>query len=136
MSTSINNTMVNIEIPGVGMVSSASYAEFNKLREGYEDRKDIFDWNFNPYFFIALYNYYRAIGKKNMATALKNTIRKGWYHEGIHGITVGYLRKEVEFFVEIEKISDKGYSENHIYKGETAWEVLRDISLKVVLNYK
>ena len=124
MSTSINT---RFEIPGTGMVSMEAYVEFNKLLTTYEKHDNIFStWDINPFFHIALYNYYKAKGKMKKASNLKEEIMKHYYLITYKGVNVYSMSSNEDFTLECE---------SNIYKGSAAWEVLRDLSISVVLNY-
>jgi hypothetical protein len=136
MMNTMNTMSSNVTVKVGNMnLSTKAFMEFDKLRNAYEKHEDIFNnWDVNPFFHIALYNYYMAIGLPITASNLKEQImRHGYYID--KGISVYNLFKRETFTVNVEVICN-GNVEISEYVDEAAWEVLKDLSLKVVLNYK
>lgn len=124
------NTTVTI---GNLTLSTTAYEEFYDLRMAIENRKSFDSWNHNPYFLIALYDYYRADGNGMMATKVKAIIKSlDWLFDGDHLYT---YESDGQYEVTVRRYEGNTYHDKR-YTGERGFEVIRDMCLPVVLNYK
>lgn len=130
MKTMNNNTTITI---GNLTMSPAGYKEFNELRMAIEQNKTFNDWDYNPYFLIALYNYYKDDNNGQMMTKVKTIIKNlDWFFDGASLYT---YNSDGQYEVTIRKYDGETFSDK-VYTGERGFEVIRDMCLPVVLNYK
>lgn len=132
MNTNIkSNTTVTV---GNINLSPAGYEEFYELRMEVENSKVFRDWTCNPYFLIALYDYYKAEGNGMMSSKVKSIIKSlDWLFDGASLYTYS---SDGQYEVTIRKYNNDGTFSDKVYTGEKAFEVIRDMCLPVVLNYK
>lgn len=124
------NTTVTV---GNITLSPAGYEEFYDLRMEVENSKTFREWTINPYFLIALYDYYRADGNGMMATKVKAIIKSlDWLFDGDHLYT---YESDGQYEVTVRRYEGNTYHDKR-YTGDKAFEVIRDMCLPVVLNYK
>lgn len=114
-------------------LSPAAYEEFYELRKEVENSKVFREWTINPYFLIALYDYYRAEGNGRMSSKVKGVIKSlDWLFDGAN---LYVYESDGQYEVTVRQYNGKDFSDK-VYTGERGFEVIRDMCLPVVLNYK
>ena len=114
-------------------LSPAAYEEFYELRMAIERKKFFDSWNYNPYFLIALYDYYRTEKNGALATKVKSIIKSlDWLFDGANLYT---YESDGQYEVTVRRYEGNTYHDKR-YTGNKAFEVIRDMCLPVVLNYK
>lgn len=127
--TTMNTT---ITVGNITMSANA-YEEFYKLRMEIENSKVFRYWDVNPYFLIALYDYYRATNNGRMSSKVKSIIKNlDWLFDGAN---LYVYESDGQYEVTIRQYNGKDFSDK-VYTGDKAFEVIRDMCLPVVLNYK
>ena len=127
------NTNITVTVGNISL-SPAAYEEFYELRKEVENSKVFRDWTINPYFLIALYDYYRAERNGRMTTKVKSIIKSlDWLFDGASLYTYS---SDGQYEVTVRKYNNDGTFSDKIYTGEKGFEVIRDMCLPVVLNYK
>lgn len=125
----INNTTVTI---GNITMSAAAYEEFYDLRMEVENSKVFRSWTCNPYFLIALYDYYKAEGNGMMTAKVKSIIKnRDWFFDGTN---LYVYPSDEQYEVTVRQYNGKNFSDK-VYTGEKGFEVIRDLCMPVVLNY-
>lgn len=126
----INNTTVTV---GNITMSPTAYEEFYELRIAIEQNKQFSCWDYNPYFLIVLYDYYKTKGNGMLTTKVKNIIKNlDWFFDDNN---LYVYPSDKQYKVTIRKHKGEDCSDK-IYTGNRAFEVIRDMCLPVVLNYK
>ena len=124
------NTTITI---GNLSLSPAAYEEFYDLRMEVENSKVFRDWTCNPYFLIALYDYYKAEGNGMMMAKVKSIIKnRDWFFDGA---SLYVYPSDGQYEVTVRRYESNTYHDKR-YTGDKAFEVIRDMCLPVVLNYK
>ena len=114
-------------------LSVPAYEEFYKLRTAIEQSKSFNDWDYNPYFLIALYDYYKATNNGRMSSKVKAIIKNlDWLFDGANLYT---YESDGQYEVTVRKYEGNTYHDKR-YTGNKAFEVIRDMCLPVILNYK
>ena len=114
-------------------LSPAAYEEFYELRMEVENSKVFKYWDCNPYFLIALYDYYKTEGNGMMMTKAKAIIKNlDWVFDGANLYT---YESDGQYEVTVRRYEGNTYNDK-VYTGEKAFEVIRDLCMPVVLNYK
>ena len=130
MTTMNTNTTITV---GNITLSPAGYEEFYNLRMEVENSKVFREWTINPYFLIALYDYYRAEKNGMMSSKVKSIIKSlDWLFDGANLYT---YKSDGQYEVTVRQYNDGTFSDK-IYTGEKGFEVIRDLCTPVVLNYK
>ena len=125
-----NNTTITV---GNLTLSTTAYEEFYELRKEVENSKVFREWTINPYFLIALYDYYRAEKNGMMSSKVKSIIKSlDWLFDGANLYT---YKSDGQYEVTVRQYNDGTFSDK-IYTGEKGFEVIRDMCTPVVLNYK
>lgn len=125
-----NNTTVTV---GNIILSPAGYEEFYDLRMEVENSKVFKYWDCNPYFLIALYDYYKAEGNGIMMTKVKAIIKNlDWLFDGAN---LYVYESDGQYEVTVRQYNGNTYHDKR-YTGDKAFEVIRDLCTPVVLNYK
>lgn len=125
-----NNTTITV---GNLTLSTTAYEEFYELRKEVENSKVFREWTINPYFLIALYDYYRAEKNGMMSSKVKSIIKSlDWLFDGANLYT---YKSNGQYKVTVRQYNDGTFSDK-IYTGEKGFEVIRDMCTPVVLNYK
>lgn len=125
-----NNTTITV---GNITMSAAAYEEFYELRMEVENSKVFKYWDCNPYFLIALYDYYKTEGNGMMMTKAKAIIKNlDWVFDGANLYT---YESDGQHEVTVRRYEGNTYHDK-VYTGEKAFEVIRDLCMPVVLNYK
>lgn len=125
-----NNTTITV---GNLTLSTTAYEEFYELRKEVENSKVFREWTINPYFLIALYDYYRAEKNGMMSSKVKSIIKSlDWLFDGANLYT---YKSDGQYEVTVRQYNDETFSDK-IYTGEKGFEVIRDMCTPVVLNYK
>lgn len=126
-----NNTTVTV---GNITLSPAGYEEFYDLRMEVENSKVFKYWDCNPYFLIALYDYYKAEGNGMMSSKVKAIIKSlDWLFDGASLYTYS---SDGQYEVTVRKYNNNGTFSDKVYTGEQGFEVIWDMCIPVVLNYK
>ena len=126
-----NNTTITV---GNLTLSTTAYEEFYELRKEVENSKVFREWTINPYFLIALYDYYRAEKNGMMSSKVKSIIKSlDWLFDGASLYTYS---SDGQYEVTVRKYNNDGTFSDKIYTGEKGFEVIRDMCTPVVLNYK
>ena len=124
------NTTITI---GNLSVSPAAYEEFYNLRMEVENSKTFREWTINPYFLIALYDYYKAEGNGMRMAKVKGIIKSlDWLFDGAN---LYVYPSDGQYEVTVRRYEGNTYHDKR-YIGDKAFEVIRDMCLPVVLNYK
>lgn len=114
-------------------LSPAAYEEFYELRMKIENSKVFKYWDCNPYFLVALYDYYRAEGNGRMSSKVKGVIKSlDWFFDGAN---LYVYESDGQYEVTVRRCEGNTYHDK-VYTGEKAFEVIRDLCMPVVLNYK
>lgn len=125
-----NNATITV---GNITMSVPAYEEFYELRMEVENSKVFRSWDVNPYFLIALYDYYRAEGNGRMSSKVKSLIKSlDWLFDGA---SLYVYESDEQYKVTVRQYNDGTFSDK-IYTGEKGFEVIRDMCTPVVLNYK
>lgn len=125
-----NNTTITV---GNLTLSTTAYEEFYELRKEVENSKVFREWTINPYFLIALYDYYRAEKNGMMSSKVKSIIKSlDWLFDGANLYT---YKSDGQYEVTVRQYNDGTFSDK-IYTGEKGFEIIRDMCTPVVLNYK
>lgn len=125
-----NNTTITV---GNITLSPAGYEEFYNLRMEVENSKVFRSWDVNPYFLIALYDYYRVEKNGMMSSKVKSIIKSlDWLFDGANLYT---YESDGQYEVTVRRYEGNTYHDK-VYTGEKAFEVIRDLCMPVVLNYK
>lgn len=115
-------------------LSPAAYEEFYELRKEVENSKVFREWTINPYFLIALYDYYRAEKNGMMSSKVKSIIKSlDWLFDGAH---LYVYDSDGQYEVTVRTYNNDGTHYDKVYTGERGFEVIRDLCTPVVLNYK
>lgn len=115
-------------------LSPAAYEEFYELRKEVENSKVFREWTINPYFLIALYDYYRAEKNGMMSSKVKSIIKSlDWLFDGAH---LYVYDSDGQYEVTVRTYNNDGTHYDKVYTGGKAFEVIRDLCTPVVLNYK
>lgn len=126
----MNNTTITV---GNLSLTPAGYEEFYELRMEVENSKVFRYWDCNPYFLIALYDYYKAEGNGMMTAKVRGIIKSlDWLFDGANLYT---YESDGQYEVTVRQYNGKDFSDK-IYTGDRAFEVIRDLCTPVVLNYK
>lgn len=130
MNTTTMNTTVTV---GSITMSPAGYEEFHELRMEVENSKVFRYWDCNPYFLMALYDYYKVTNNGRMASKVKSIIKNlDWLFDGANLYT---YESDGQYEVTVRQYNGKDFSDK-VYTGDRAFEVIRDLCTPVVLNYK
>lgn len=125
-----NNTTITV---GNLTLSTAAYEEFYELRMAIEQGKSFDNWSYNPYFLIAVYDYYKAINYGAMMNRVKSIIKSiDWFFDGA---SLYIYESDEQYKVTVRQYNGDTYH-NKVYTGERGFEVIRDLCTPVVLNYK
>ena len=127
-----DNTTITVNVL---TMSPAAYEEFYELRNAIEQNKhfDFESWGYNPYFLIAVYDYYKAINYGAMMNRVKSIIKSiDWFFDGA---SLYIYESDEQYKVTVRQYNDGTFSDK-IYTGEKGFEVIRDMCAPVVLNYK
>ena len=125
-----NNTTITV---GNLTLSTAAYEEFYELRKEVENSKVFRYWDCNPYFLMALYDYYKVTNNGRMASKVKSIIKNlDWLFDGANLYT---YESDGQYEVTVRQYNGKDFSDK-VYTGDRAFEVIRDLCTPVVLNYK
>ena len=131
-TTKNSNTTITVNaLP----MSPAAYKEFYELRNAIEQNKhfDFESWSYNPYFLIAVYDYYKAINYGAMMNRVKSIIKSiDWFFDGA---SLYIYESDEQYKVTVRQYNGDTYH-NKVYTGERGFEVIRDLCTPVVLNYK
>lgn len=115
-------------------LSPAAYEEFYELRKEVENSKVFREWTINPYFLIALYDYYRAEKNGMMSSKVKSIIKSlDWLFDDAH---LYVYDSDGQYEVTVRTYNNDGTHYDKVYTGDKAFEVIRDLCTPVVLNYK
>ena len=126
----MNNTTITV---GNLSLTPAGYEEFYKLRMEVENSKVFRSWDVNPYFLIALYDYYRATNNGRMSSKVKSIIKSlDWLFDGAN---LYVYESDGQYEVTVRQYNGKDFYDK-IYTGEKGFEVIRDLCLPVVRNYR
>ena len=136
-----NTTNTTIIAPGIGTISIPAYVELMKLLEGWNNRDNIFDMKYNPYFIPALCAYLKATGKPYEADVVRSkSIQMVWTFEDVRLVSVQWANRWTRGGVYItseyhgEEFAVEGPT--HQYYGAAAWEAIRDFCIPVVMNFR
>lgn len=126
----MNNTTITV---GNLSLTPAGYEEFYELRMEVENSKVFRYWDCNPYFLIALYDYYKAEGNGMMAAKVRGIIKSlDWLFDGAN---LYVYESDGQYEVTVRQYNGKDFSDK-IYTGDRAFEVIRELCTPVMLNYK
>ena len=126
-----NNTTITI---GNITLSPAGYEEFYNLRMEVENSKVFKYWDCNPYFLVALYDYYKTVNYGAMMNKVKTIIKSlDWLFDGAH---LYVYDSDGQYEVTVRTYNNDGTHYDKVYTGDKAFEVIRDLCTPVVLNYK
>lgn len=126
----MNNTTITV---GNLSLTPAGYEEFYELRMEVENSKVFKYWDCNPYFLIALYDYYKAEGNGMMTAKVRGIIKSlDWLFDGAN---LYVYETDGQYEVTVRQYKGETFSDK-VYTGERGFEVIRDMCLPVVLNYK
>jgi len=126
----MNNTTITV---GNLSLTPAGYEEFYELRMEVENSKVFRYWDCNPYFLIALYDYYKAEGNGMMTAKIRGIIKSlDWLFDGANLYT---YESDGQYEVTVRRYEGNTYHDK-VYTGEKAFKVIRDLCMPVVLNYK
>lgn len=132
MNTNVKTMNTTVTVGNITMTPTA-YEEFYELRMEVENSKLFRSWDVNPYFLIALYDYYRAEGNGRMSSKVKSIIKSlDWLFDGANLYT---YESDEQHEVTVRQYNGGDFSDK-TYTGEKAFEVIRDLCMPVVLNYK
>lgn len=125
-----NNTTVTV---GNITLSPTGYEEFYDLRMEVENSKVFREWTCNPYFLITLYDYYKVEENGMMMAKVKCIIKSlDWLFDGAN---LYVYPSDGQYEVTVRRYEGNTYHDKR-YTGDKAFEVIRDMCLPVVLNYK
>lgn len=114
-------------------LSPSAYEEFYDLRMEVENSKTFREWTINPYFLIALYDYYKAEGNGMRMAKVKGIIKSlDWFFDGAN---LYVYPSDEQYKVTVRQYNGDTYHDK-VYTGDKAFEVIRDLCTPVVLNYK
>lgn len=114
-------------------MSPAAYEELYELRKEVENSKVFREWTINPYFLIALFDYYRAEKNGMMSSKVKSIIKSlDWFFDGA---SLYIYSSDGQYKVTVRQYSGDTFSDK-VYTGDKAFEVIRDLCLPVVRNYR
>lgn len=131
MNTNTKTMNTTITVGNITMSANA-YEEFYNLRMEVENSKVFRDWTCNPYFLIALYDYYKAGGNGMMMAKVKSIIKnRDWFFDGTN---LYVYPSDEQYEVTVRQYNGKNFSDK-VYTGEKGFEVIRDLCMPVVLNY-
>lgn len=128
------NSNTTITVNALTM-SPAAYKEFYELRNAIEQNKhfDFESWSYNPYFLIAVYDYYKAINYGAMMSRVKSIIENlDWFFDRAN---LYIYESDGQYEVTVRQYNGNTYHDKR-YTGDKAFEVIRDLCTPVVLNYK
>lgn len=130
MKTTIMNTTITV---GNITMSATAYEEFYELRNAIENSKVFKYWDYNPYFLVVLYDYYKAEGNGKMSSKVKSIIKSlDWLFDGANLYT---YESDGQYEVTVRQYEGDNFSDK-VYTGDKGFEVIRDLCAPVVLNYK
>lgn len=132
MNTNVKTMNTTITVGNISL-SPTAYEEFYELRREIEQSKRFDSEGCNPYFLVALYDYYKSLGYGMSATKVKSIIKSlDWFFDGNHLYTYS---SDGQYEVTVRKYNGEDFHDE-VYTGERGFEVIRDMCLPVVLNYK
>lgn len=124
-----NNTTITVNVL---TMSPAAYEEFYELRMAIEQSKSFDIWSYNPYFLIALYDYYKAVNYGAMMNKVKTTIKSlDWFFDGAHLYT---YESNGQYKVTVREYKGEAFNDK-VYTGDKCFEVIRDMCIPVVMNF-
>lgn len=124
-----NNTTITVNVL---TMSPAAYEEFYELRMAIEQSKSFDNWSYNPYFLIALYDYYKAVNYGAMMNKVKTIIKSlDWFFDGNHLYT---YESDGQYKVTVREYKGEAFNDK-VYTGEQGFEVIRDMCIPVVMNF-
>lgn len=132
MNTNAKTMNTTITVGNISL-SPAGYEEFYELRMEAENSKVFREWTINPYFLIALYDYYKVEGNGMMMAKVKSIIKNlDWFFDGAN---LYVYPSDEQYEVTVRQYNGEDFSDK-TYTGNRAFEVIRDLCMPVVLNYK
>lgn len=124
-----NNTTITVNVL---TMSPAAYEEFYELRMAIEQGKSFDNWSYNPYFLIALYDYYKAVNYGAMMNKVKTIIKSlDWFFDGNHLYTYD---SDGKYKVTVREYKGEAFNDK-VYTGDKGFEVIRDMCIPVVMNF-
>lgn len=133
-----NTSLSSFVVEGLSPLSPKAFAEFDKLRNAYENYETIDNsWEYPPCFLVALREHFLASGKEYDAKNIESVILSmDWLFDGVSYQTF-YRHNEEHQKVTIKQyngnneLSDEVYSTSNLHN----LEVLRDMCLPMVYNW-